>query len=913
MTPPRWTSALLRWAAPPTEVDDVLGDLEEAHRKRAARRGRFVATVVTGMEALDMALALMRRRRVGRRGVSPLRGGSPRRSESGRSGARMSLLDLKVGARMLVRYPGLTLVGGLAIAFSIAVGAATFELATQVVHPTLPLDGGERLVGIETRDAARGRRERQVLPDLVRWRQELRSIEELGAFRTIERNLITGDGVGEPTPVAEISASGFRVARVPPLLGRTLVDADEQTGAPPVVVIGEHVWRTRFAADPDIIGRRIRVGAAESTVVGVMPARFEFPVSHSVWVPLRVDAFAYERGQGPQVMVFGRLAPGATLEDAQAEVVAAGQRAAADFPDTHEHLRPRVLPYARSVMDVPWGALTGAAYSANAFVVLFLLLVCANVATLVFARTATRENEIVVRSALGASRGRIATQLFSEALVLGGVAALVGLAAAFLAMKAALGVFETVQGGGLPFWVSPGLGPLTVLYAAGLTVLGALIAGAIPALKATGAGVQNRLREAAVGGANARFGRLWTGIIITQVAVTVVFVPITIDVARDTGQIRAPDVGFAADEFLSVRVEMDRETAPGMSAEEARDAFTTRFRDSYRELERRLRATPGVSAVTFASQLPGGFHSRYHIEVDGPAAPPRTGEGHRVQVANVDPGFFDVLGAPVLAGRGFHSADLASDARVVLVNPSFIDEVLGGRNPIGRRVRYLYPGDDDAPVSGVREPGPWHEIVGVVREVALTIDPDLPHSAGLYHPASVGTLHPIRMGVHVSGDPDALAPQVRALATEVDPSLRLYDIRPLDEIQRDLQLSYTFWLQVAVVAGMILLTLSLAGIYSIMSFTVARRTREIGIRAALGADKRRIVMGIFSRALRQIGAGIVVGAILLGLTMGGVGSLEDAMALAGYLVLMTGICTLACVLPARRALRIEPTLAMREE
>ena len=557
MTAPRWTSALLRLAAPPGRAEDVLGDLEEAHRSRVQRRGRFIGTLLTGLEALDVGATLVRdrvRRRPTARPASRSETVPPGRGRT----IVVSWLDFKLALRMLIKYPGLTLVGGLAIAFAIAAGAGVFEFVNQVVHPTLPLDEGDRIVGIRNWDAEAGRVVDQATHDYVTWRAELESVEDLGAFGTLERNLITGQGGGEPVLVAEISASAFRLARVPALLGRPLVETDEQAGAPPVVVIGHRVWQTRFAGNPDVVGQTVLLANAERTVVGVMPKGFAFPFAHSIWVPLRLNVLDYERRQGPAVP-FGRLAPGVTLDEAQAELTSIGRRVAADFPDTHEHLRPEVMPYALSILNRPGfpGLIWIGLMSINVFVIMFLVLVCGNVALLMFARAATRESEIVVRNALGASRGRIIMQLFAEALVLGGVAALLGLAAASFGLKWALDVANTeLLGGLLPFWFTDSLSPATLIYAGVLTVLGAGIAGVLPALKVT-RGVDQRLRQTRTGGGGLQFGGVWMAVIVVQVAVTVAFPVTSFFVRRDAVQLRSFDVGFPAQEYLSVRLEMD--------------------------------------------------------------------------------------------------------------------------------------------------------------------------------------------------------------------------------------------------------------------------------------------------------------------------------------------------------------------
>ena len=269
--------------------------------------------------------------------------------------------------------------------------------------------------------------------------------------------------------IAEITASAFQLTLVPPLLGRSLVDADERAGAQPVAVIGYDVWQSRFAGDPRVVGRTVRLGPQPTIVVGVMPEGFAFPVAHSLWVPLRLNPLDYQRRQGPQIGIFGRLAPGATLAQAQAELTTIGLRAAADFPDTHAQLRPEVVPYARSILDLTTSDAIGL-MAINVFIVMLVVLLCGNVALLIFARAATRESEIVVRTALGAGRGRIVAQLFAEALVLTAGAAVVGLLAAGFALRRVIGTMR--QDLSLPFWFSDSLAPATLLYTAVLAVLG---------------------------------------------------------------------------------------------------------------------------------------------------------------------------------------------------------------------------------------------------------------------------------------------------------------------------------------------------------------------------------------------------------------------------------------------------------
>ena len=826
-------------------------------------------------------------------------------------------LDLKLGLRMLVKYPGLTVVGGLAMAFAAWVGVVAFEMVGVTLSPTLPLPGGDRVVHLRHWNVATNDAEPRALHDFLVWRRTLGSVTDLGAFRDVEHNLIGADGEGSPVVAAEVTASAFRIAPDRPLLGRTLAVADEQPGAPPVVVLGHDVWRTRFAGDSQVVGRTVRLGDAFATVVGVMPEGFEFPVSHELWTPLR--AAALDRGplSGPGVTIFGRLAPGATLEAAQAELTAWGRRAAAESPTTHERLQPRVAPYTSMYFD-PSKADSGLLMSVNVFAVMLLVLVCGNVALLLFARAATRESEIIVRTALGASRGRIVGQLFAEALVLGGVATVVGLTAAGFSLREWGTTFLERNLGRLPFWLDPQLSPAAVAYAFGLALVGAVIAGVVPGLKVT-RGIGTRLKQGTAGAGGLRFGGVWTAVIIAQVAVTVAFPAVTFVVQREQVRMRSIEPAFATEEYLGVRLQMESTPAAAAGVEAVRSAHLARFATSLEALRRRVEAEPGVEGVTFVDRMPRMGHRERWAELDDAA---RTGDV--VHTAAVDASYFEVLEAPVVAGRAFRAVDLAPDARVAIVDRGFVDEVLKGWNAIGRRVRLSEGRAVDE--AGSDAPRPWYEIVGVVEDLGMGHVAEQGRPAGLYLPAPMGgagTDGAVHMMVHVRGDPMALAPRLRTLATAVDPTLRLSEFQRLDEVADHLLWLIGLWLRITVVLSAIALLLSLAGIYAVLSFTVARRTREIGVRVALGASRRRVVIAIFRRQLTQVGLGVLAGGALIAAAalvpspdagpLGGGLSLRQAALLVAYAAFMLGVCMLACIVPTRRALGVEPTEALRVE
>jgi putative ABC transport system permease protein len=821
---------------------------------------------------------------------------------------RFSWLDIKLGIRMLLKYPVLTFVGGLSMAFAIWVGAGTFEAIRQLVFPVIPLPESDRIVMLQNWDASSNRPEFRSTHDFVAWRDALGSVDDLGAYRTVTRNLMITEGLAEPVFTAEVTASAFRVLRVPPVLGRTLVEADERADAPLVAVIGYDLWRSRFRGDSGVIGRTVRITGAQATIVGVMPDGFAFPRTQELWAPLRIDVSGFERRQGMTIRIFGRLAPGATVEQARTELTNLGRIAASDFPRTHEHLRPQLFTFAESVRAVGGPGESMMLLTGNVFVVMLLVLVCANVGLLMFARAATRETEIVVRSALGASRRRIVMQLFAEALVLGTVAAVVGLTAAGWGMRWGLDLMRgelTDGSGNFSFWVDGKLSPLTFVYTAVLTLLAAAIAGVLPGLKIT-RNLGDRLKRATAGGGGSgtQFGGVWTAVIVAQLAVTMGFPVATFFVRKDAVRIETQPLPFPVDQYLSVRLEMER-FSPEPGSDTSVAAFQARYLAAAQKLEARLEADPAVAGVVLGQYLPRQYHPNNQVEVEEGAVAPHDERGHVVASVGVDPKYLDVLGVSMLSGRWFNSGEASPDARVAVVNKAFVDRVMGGKNPIGRRIRYPWRGESP-------ETKPWYEIIGVAPDMGTNSGWG---PAGIYHPLVRKGMYPLNVAVHVRGDPNAFAPRLRAIATDVEVTLRLAELMPLRDVVNAEVAFHAFWVKMTTIVTAIVLVLSLVAIYAVMSFAVSRRTREIGVRVALGASPRRVVGAVFAQPLRQLGLGLLAGtllvAYLVGMMKGGVPSTSQLLMLGGYTALMTVVCTIACVVPTRRALAVEPTEALR--
>jgi predicted permease len=734
-----------------------------------------------------------------------------------------------------------------------------------------------------------------------------------------------GDQVGEAVDAAEISAAAFRVAGVPPLMGRVLVDEDESPQSPAVVVLGNRLWKMRFGADPTVIGRVVRLGATQATVVGVMPEGFAFPVRQSLWTPLRVRELPQEPGQGPFLRVFGRLATGIELPQAQAELTTFGSRVAEQFPKQYENLQPQVLPYAESFVPIPQDLLVRAGiHSINAFGALFLVVVCGNVALLMFARAATREREILVRRALGAARSRIVMQLFAEALVLAVIAAVLGLTATDFALKWALAAMST-EAEGWPFWFEGGLSATTLTYSAWLTLLAAVVAGVVPALKITRTNMEVGLRQASAGAGGIRMGGMWTAVIVAQIAGTVLFTAVAYVVQRQAAAITSAKAAFPAEEYLAVRLEMDRDGLTEERATTVDESFLRRYQATARELERRVAAEANVAGMTLAERLPLMPSGGGGIELDDPGPGESvTGREHSVATTAVDLDFFEVFQAPVLAGRGFAPHDTGVGANTVVVNHLFVDKILAGRNAVGRRIRYRA---EDS--QGIKEPGPWFEIIGVVRD--LVPDPEAPMSLDIpakplvYHTLGSNRTqsYPLYLATHVrSRDPTSVLPTLRRIAAEISPGLRLSDIQRLDQGTSYDARAWNGFASFILLVSAIALVLSLAGIYAVTSFTVSRRTHEIAVRVALGARVSNIVATVFRGPFFQVAVGVAVGCVIMACLVAlvmrdsdvGVATVtRHAALLLAYGTIMMGVCALACIGPLLRVFRVEPTDVLRDD
>jgi putative ABC transport system permease protein len=810
------------------------------------------------------------------------------------------LLDARFSLRMLLKHRGLTTVGVFAMAVAIAVGATAFEVISDILDSTLPFPGGDRVVELQFIGSDAGTPEEQVIHEFAALRGQLTTVEHFSGYLNAQHNLVAAETAPEPVQVAEITASAFAITNAPALLGRYLLPSDEADSASPVVVIGYQAWQIRFGADPNVVGRTVRLGGVPRTVVGVMPEGFEFPSDHQFWIPWREDPLEYPRWEGPSVDMFGRLAPGVTIEQAQAEFAAVAQRTAAAHPASGLPLRPVVVPYTRGFAEpaVQWAMRAGQLFASA-----LTVLVAINLAILVYARTVTRLGEIAVRSALGASRRRILAQLFIEALAL----ALVGAAAGLGLARYALDVIQTLNDGdgGLPYWVNFELSPGTVMFALGLAAMAALIMGVLPGLKATRVSVSAHLHELH-GRSGTRLGATWTMLIIAQVAVAVAVLPVAVFIASRVIRMELAGAGFPTESIVAGYAGL----SPG-----APPVDRDRLAAQQRELLARLEAEPGVTGVAFSSGIPGFAATKAIRFQDGVRV--RAGAEYIPDVGITDAllpsmtrvsvGMFDTYGVEILAGRAFAAADVGTAN--VIVNRSFVDMYLLELNALGLWFRYEGKSPNAAHV--------WHQIVGVVRDFpAFPLNFQREAEPTIYHPAGVGDISRVLLSVRFAGAvPPTFISRFRDIGAEVDPTLQLTSVGVMADLYDTLRtaLRSLAWATALVTASVLLL--SAAGIYALMSFTVAQRTREIGIRMALGAPPQRVMLNVFGRAAWQVAAGLVVGSVLsagafVAIGLGVLGALPLLLAVAAIMALVALLATLG---PARRSVRIQAMEALRAE
>jgi putative ABC transport system permease protein len=798
--------------------------------------------------------------------------------------------DVRYAFRRLLRSPGFSLVAVLTLALGIGANSAIFSVVHGVLLRPLPFDAADRLMLLYTGYPNDEGRYHISAPDFMSIHDGARSFSAV-AGAAWGRETLTGDDEPITVQAAAVTERFFEVLGVTPLLGRTFAPEENRPGADGVALLTHAHWRLQHGSDPAVIGRTLMLNGVPREVIGVLPEEVAFPGQRDVYYPLAYDeTFSSTTAQGRRsefLRVVARLAPGVTPEAAATELRAITERLRIEFPETNSAnvslgsipLREHLLGSARRPLLILLGA-----------VGLVLLIACVNVANLLLARAAAREGEIAVRTALGAGRGRLVRQLLTESMLLGLMGGAAGLALAVVGTQALV----AARPDGIPRLDAVGVSGTVVAFTFVVALGTGLLFGLLPATHATGTQLSGSIRGGGRGGTAGRAThRLRRSLIVAEMALAVMLLVGAALLLRSFQQITAVDPGFRSDGLVTFRISLPLAGYPG----------APEIRNLYPQLLERVAALPGVESVAAGTVVPmSGSGDILGFDIEN--REPRPGFVVDASAVSVTPDFFQTLGVPLRAGRFPDSRDVVGAPEVIVVNDAFVRRYFSGEDPLGRRISL---GGDE-----------WIEIVGVVGDLPQGSPADGTRPA-LYAPLEQFTTRTFDVVVRVAGDPLALAGAFRREVSILDPQLPVQQITTGEQLVAAAVAQPRFYTTLLTLFALIALTLAAIGIYGVMSFLVTQRTREIGVRVALGAApgqvRSLIVKGTLSLALLGVGVGVVgalLGSRLLAGLLFGVGSL-DAVAFIGAGGMLLSAAALAGYLPARAATRVDPASALRNE
>jgi putative ABC transport system permease protein len=800
--------------------------------------------------------------------------------------------DLRFGLRMLSKTPSATAMVLIALSLGIGLSAVMFSLIDGAVLTKLPVERGDRIVRIQRADLST-----QTPYDYVTWSSRQRSLAALGAYEMSMATLsIEGSG-GEPVRAAAITPSILPLLSVQPMLGRPFTQEDAAPGAPAVILVNHDIWRDRLAADPAVLGRTVRVNGRPAQIIGVMPRGFGFPWNQQVWSPLSVDP-ARARGDGAFITtaenssVVGRLREGVSPSAAATELTSiTTELDRSKRGDAGPESAVRVRSFTDLFSERGRSAALAGLMLGVAFVV--VLVACSNVANVLLARAVARRREIAVRLAIGASRLRITAQLLVETSVLAATGGLGGVLVAVLGTR----TIAAAMPQGMPYWIQVRVDWPVLGFVAVVAVLSALMAGLAPALQAARANMHEVLKDDARGSSSFRLGRVMRRLIGVEIALSFVLLVLAGLFIRSASNFQATDFAFQPEEVYTGRVRLP-ETAKD-------DAARVRLSEQIRGT---LSALPQVAGVALSTAVPGvGSSETAPVEVEG-ARDPSAAARARSIVATT--GFFDLFRASLVAGRDFDTRDRAEGLRVAIVNESFARRHFpaGALEALSRRVRTSGPDSDEA----------WLTIVGVTRDLMEggvdSRNPETVYLPLMQHPQTVFTL----VARPRAGFASLPAP-VRESLRVLDPDIALFDVQRLEDVIYDANSGYTWFSVLFLISGGIALFLAALGLYGVMAFWVIQRRREIGVRMALGGQRRDIVRLVLRQGLAQTVLGLVAGVLLavpsaglLRSAMFGVAP-YDPIVFGAVLGVMIAAAWLGCWMPARRATRVDPLKALASE
>ena len=811
--------------------------------------------------------------------------------------------DLRFGARMLMMRPGFTLIAVITLALGIGANTAIFSVVNAVLLKPLPYPESEQLMMIYGEFPALNTSQMRLsLPEYVDFRQQTRSFAASGVMDSSgSANLAPQEG-DEPERVERsmFTPEMFAVLHVAPLLGRVFTPEEAQEGRDDVVVLSHGLWQRRFAGKADVIGQKVVMSGRSHTIIGVMPPGFAFPPKAEIWQPLWFPKGFYDqqRRGARGLEVLARLKPEVSAVEAQAELDRLGAQLTAQYPQNYsdkDQRRYRMI--VAPLLGDYVGELKPALLLLAGAVGFVLLIACANVANLLLARAATRRQEMAVRLALGAGRGRLSRQLLTESVLL----AFVGGAAGLLLATWGAQLLLRFAPDNLPRLGEVGLDGRALAFTALASLATGVIFGLVPAIQASRPGVNEALRESGRTGAGASGQRLRNAFVVAEVALALVLLAGAGLTLKSFWRLQAVDPGFNPDGVLTMRLMLPFTTHPQISE---RAAF-------FRQVVERLRALPGVAAAGAVSRIPMAPGSNSGTMTGENSAVGPNDPQVEVETRWASPAYFQSMGIALLRGRDFNDADVEGTLPVAVVDESFARRFYPNDDPIGKRIKR----------GGPRSANPWKTIIGVVRSVRnqrLDIS-SLPQA---YFPVfqEADTMYNLSFAVRASGvEPLGLTQSVRAAVLEVDRNQPVFDVKPLRQIVADSIALRRLALLLLTVFAVVALALAAAGIYGVMAYSVTQRAHEIGVRMALGARGSDVLRLVVRQGLKLALFGVALGLVVaLALTrlmealLFGV-SATDPLTFAGITLLLLVVALMACWIPARRATRVDPMIALRCE
>jgi putative ABC transport system permease protein len=798
--------------------------------------------------------------------------------------------DVRYAVRSLRKNPGFTLVAVLTLALGIGATTAIFSVVNGVLLHPLPFRDADRLAMVWIDNLSDGiRQDITAYPTFVDWREQNRVFQDMAAFRPQQVNL-TGEFEPEQIARTAITANFFALLDVEPTRGRGFTVEEEQPGNDRVAVLSHGLWQRRFGGAPEVIGQTIRMNEAEFTVVGVMPAGFDFPAESQLWVPLSPDEQVRAMRDTFWLYTLGRLRPGVSLEAAQREMDGIQARIAQEYPSY-----ARFGVFVQPVRDYLVGDVRPALLVLLGAVAFLLLIASANVGNLLLARAAAREREMAVRAAMGAGRRRLLAQLLTESLVLALAGGLLGLLIAFWGVQ----LLKGLSPADLPRMEHVGVDATVLAFALLTSLLTGITFGLVPALQASRLQLVRSLREGGRGlSGGRRSQRTRRTLVVGQLALALVLLIGAGLLIQSFARLRGIDPGFRAENVLTLRLAL---SGSEYQEPERRIAF-------YAQLLERVESLPGVVAAAAGTDvlLPELANSNI-VTIEGRPNPPAE-ERIEVTVDQVTPDYFRTLGTPLLRGRDFSATDDREAAPIAIINDAMVRRFWPDTDPLGRRFRF----------GGEESEAPWRTVVGVVADARRTsLEQEARPSAFLpfYQTPSPSMMVVLR----TTGDPLALAGAVRREIREIEPNIPASQVATLEALLGERLAQRRFSTLLLGIFSALALLLASVGVYGVIAFMVNQGTREIGIRMALGArsvDVLQLVLRqLFVLVLLGIGIGLLA-ALALSRTLSGMlygMSATDPVTYVGIALLLAAVAVLASYLPARRATRVDPIIALRTE